>query len=387
MLDFNLHIPVNLFFGKNAHKNIASQIPNGAKVLMTYGGGSIKKNGVYNKVKEALAGYEVVEFGGIEANPQYSTLLRALDIIKTQDITFLLAVGGGSVIDGTKFLSSAALYQGDSPWDILEKGLRTEVGMPFGTVLTLPATGSEMNSGAVISRAEIGQKRAMGGPGLFPKFSICDPSVVASLPQRQIANGIVDAYMHVLEQYMTYPTTATLQDRISEGILSTLLEISADVMEKPQDYNLAANFMWCCNMALNGIIQKGVPTDWSIHALGHEITALYGIDHARTLAIVMPSMYNYKIKEKQAKLAQYGRRVLSLSGSDEDIALKAVIVTEGFFNSLGIKTKLSEYPEATNIEHFPTQAANALEKQRPIQLGEHKDILKEDVIAILQNSI
>lgn len=387
MLDFNLHIPVNLFFGKNSHENIASQIPAGAKVLMTYGGGSIKKNGVYEKVKEALAGFEVVEFGGIEANPQYSTLLKALEIIKDQNITFLLAVGGGSVIDGTKFLSSAALYQGDSPWEILEKGIRTEVGMPFGTVLTLPATGSEMNSGAVISRAEIGQKRAMGGPGLFPKFSICDPSVVASLPQRQIANGIVDAYTHVLEQYMTYPTSATLQDRISEGILSTLIEISEEVMEKPEDYDLAANLMWCCNMALNGIIQKGVPTDWSIHALGHEITALYGIDHARTLAIVMPSMYNYKIKEKQAKLAQYGRRVLSLTGSDEDVAMKAIIVTEGFFNSLGIKTKLSEYPEATDIDQFPIKAANALEKHRPIILGEHKDIRKDDVIAILQDTL
>ena len=387
MLDFNLHIPVNLFFGKNSHENIASQIPAGAKVLMTYGGGSIKKNGVYEKVKEALAGFEVVEFGGIEANPQYSTLLKALDIIKDQNITFLLAVGGGSVIDGTKFLSSAALYQGDSPWEILEKGIRTEVGMPFGTVLTLPATGSEMNSGAVISRAEIGQKRAMGGPGLFPKFSICDPSVVASLPQRQIANGIVDAYTHVLEQYMTYPTSATLQDRISEGILSTLIEISEEVMEKPEDYDLAANLMWCCNMALNGIIQKGVPTDWSIHALGHEITALYGIDHARTLAIVMPSMYNYKIKEKQAKLAQYGRRVLSLTGSDEDVAMKAIIVTEGFFNSLDIKTKLSEYPEATDIDQFPIKAANALEKHRPIILGEHKDIRKDDVIAILQDTL
>lgn len=387
MLDFNLHIPVNLFFGKNSHKNIASQIPAGAKVLMTYGGGSIKKNGVYDKVKEALVDFKVVEFGGIEANPQYSTLLKALEIIEEQNITFLLAVGGGSVIDGTKFLSSAALYKGDSPWDILEKGIRTEVGMPFGAVLTLPATGSEMNSGAVISRVEIGQKRAMGGPGLFPKFSICDPSVVASLPQRQIANGIVDAYTHVLEQYMTYPTSATLQDRISEGILSTLIEISAEVMEKPDDYNLAANFMWCCNMALNGIIQKGVPTDWSVHALGHEITALYGIDHARTLAIVLPSMYNYKIKEKEAKLAQYGRRVLSLSGSDEDVALKAIIVTEGFFNSLGIKTRLSEYPEATDIDQFPNKAADALEKHRPIILGEHKDIRKDDVIAILQDTL
>jgi NADP-dependent alcohol dehydrogenase len=206
MINFNLQLPVHLFFGKDAHKNIASQIPAGAKVLMTYGGGSIKTNGVYKKVQSALEGFEVVEFGGIEANPEYETLLRALKIIKEQEITFILAVGGGSVIDGTKFLSSAALFEGDTPWDILSKGIRTEVGMPFGTVLTLPATGSEMNSGAVISRKELNQKRPMGGPGLFPKFSICDPTVVASLPERQLANGIVDAFTHVMEQYMTYPT-------------------------------------------------------------------------------------------------------------------------------------------------------------------------------------
>ena len=298
----------------------------------------------------------------------------------------MLAVGGGSVIDGTKFLASAALYEGEHPWDILEKGLRTEIGLPFGTVLTLPATGSEMNSGAVISRKETGQKLAMGGPGLFPVFSIADPTVVASIPKRQLANGIVDAFTHVMEQYMTYPTSATLQDRISEGILSTLIEIAPRVMSTPENFELAANFMWCCNMALNGIIQKGVPTDWSIHAIGHEITAAYGIDHARTLAIVLPSMYRYKLKKKELKLAQYGRRVLGLTGDDRKVAEQAIDHTEDFFRSLGIGTKLSDY-DVDNASAFPQSCVTSMEKQRTIILGEHKDIRSKDVKSILEAAI
>ncbi len=386
MNNFNLHLPTKLYFGKDQHKELSNLIPAGSKVLMLYGGGSIKRNGIYEKVKGELANFEVLEFGGIEANPQYSTLLKALEIIKSEGITFMLAVGGGSVIDGTKFLSSAALFEGDEPWDILAKGIRTEVGLPFGTVLTLPATGSEMNSGAVVSRKEIGQKRAMGGPGLFPVFSISDPTVVASLPERQLANGIVDAFTHVMEQYMTYPTAATLQDRISEGILATLMEIAPTVMKEPDNYEVAANFMWCCNMALNGIIQKGVPTDWSIHAIGHEITAAYGIDHARTLAIVLPSMYRYKIDNKDAKLAQYGRRVLGLEGADRAVAEAAIDATEEFFRSLGIGTTLSDY-QVEEVASFPSKCVEAMEAQRTIILGEKRDIRAEDVRAILQAAL
>ena len=386
MNNFSLQLPTQLFFGKDQHRELAKLIPLEAKVLMTYGGGSIKKNGIYNKVTAALKDHNVIEFGGIEANPQFSTLLKALKVIKDEKITFLLAVGGGSVIDGTKFLASAALYEGEDPWDILAKGIRTEVGMPFGTVLTLPATGSEMNSGAVISRKELGQKKPMGGPGLFPQFSISDPSVVASLPERQIANGLVDAFTHVMEQYMTYPTQATLQDRISEGILSTLIEIAPTIMTEPDNYEVAANFMWCCNMALNGIIQKGVPTDWSVHALGHEITAAYGIDHARTLAIVLPSMYRYKLENKQAKLAQFGQRVLGLSGDEKEVANAAIDGIEAFFHQVGIGTRLSDY----SVEHaheFPQKAADALSATRTLILGEQKDIRKDDVIEILKKAI
>ncbi len=385
MNNFNLYNPVNLCFGKDEHRKLSSLIPKDAKILITYGGGSIKQNGIYEKVMKALKNHEVLEFGGIEPNPQYSTLLQALAIIKAENIDFLLAVGGGSVIDGTKFLASAALYEDGEPWDILAKGIRTSKALPFGTVLTLPATGSEMNSGAVVSRKEIGQKRGMGGPGLFPQFSISDPTVVASIPQHQLANGLVDAFTHVMEQYMTYPTSATLQDRISEGILSTLIEIAPKLMDNPSDYGTAANFMWSCNMALNGLIQKGVPTDWSIHAIGHEITAAYNVDHARTLAIVLPSLYRFKFEQKQAKLAQYGRRVLSLEGTDFDVAHQAIDHTEAFFHSLGIETKLSAYtPDATS---FPERAAAQLESYGATRLGEHKDITPKEVVTILNATL
>ena len=385
MNNFNLYNPVNLCFGKDEHRKLTSLIPKDAKVLITYGSGSIKRNGVHEKVMAALKNHKVIEFGGIEPNPQYSTLLQALAIIKAEKIDFLLAVGGGSVIDGTKFLASAALFEGEEPWDILAKGIRTTKALPFGTVLTLPATGSEMNSGAVVSRKEIGQKRGMGGPGLFPQFSISDPTVVTSIPQRQLANGLVDAFTHVMEQYMTYSTSATLQDRISEGILSTLIEIAPKLMDNPSDYDTAANFMWSCNMALNGLIQKGVPTDWSIHAIGHEITAAYNVDHARTLAIVLPSLYRFKFEQKQAKLAQYGRRVLSLEGTDFDVAQEAIDRTEAFFHSLGIETKLSAYTSDTT--DFPERAAAQLERYGATRLGEHKDITPREVVAILNATL
>lgn len=384
MNNFDLYNPVHYYFGKDQHLQLSSLIPQDAKVLLLYGGGSIKRTGTYSKVMDALKNHEVLEFGGIEPNPQFSTLVRALNLIQTEGITFLLAVGGGSVIDGTKFLSSAALYSGEDPWDILAKGIRTEEGMPFGTVLTLPATGSEMNSGAVISRKELGEKRAMGGPGLFPQFSICDPTVVATLPARQLANGLVDSFVHVMEQYMTFPHPAALQDRIAEGILSTLIELAPKVMSQPDDYETAAGFMWSCTMALNGLIQKGVPTDWSVHYVGHEITAAFDVDHARTLAIVLPSMYRYKFDQKKSKLAQYGRRVWQLSGTDEEVAREAINQTEAFFQSLGIDTRLGSY--TTDGALFAQRVGEKMTKSG-LSLGEHKDITGEDVVHILQDAL
>ncbi len=385
MNNFEFNNPTKIVFGKNQIKKLTTEIPENAKVLLLYGGGSIKKNGIYEQVTEALSKFEFIEFGGIPANPEYAVLMDALHIIKKENINFLLAVGGGSVIDGTKFLSAAAIYEGKEPWDILESNAKIQKGMPFGTVLTLPATGSEMNSGAVITRKDTKEKRVMGGPGLFPVFSILDPEVIKSIPERQIANGIADAFTHVLEQYMTYPVEANLQDRISESILQTLVEVAPVILKDPTDYKAASNFMWSCTMALNGLIQQGVPTDWAIHMMGHELTALYGIDHARTLAIIAESHYTYNLESKKEKLAQYAERVWNISnGSTEEKAIAGIKKTTEFFQSLGIKTRLSEYTK----EYAGTaQIISKRFKDRAWNgLGEYGKLSPQDVEKIVEMS-
>ncbi|MDN3492189.1 iron-containing alcohol dehydrogenase [Winogradskyella bathintestinalis] len=382
MNNFEFKNPTKIIFGKDTIEKLKEEIPTDAKVLLLYGGGSIKKNGIYDQVKTALTDIDVTEFGGIPANPEYATLMDALEVIKTKNITYLLAVGGGSVIDGTKFLSAAAVYDGDTPWDILTKNIRTEKGLPFGTVLTLPATGSEMNSGAVITREETKEKLAMGGPGLFPVFSILDPQVITSIPQRQLANGLTDAFTHVLEQYMTYPIGAILQDRFAESILQTLVEVAPTVLKDPTNYQAASNFMWSCTMALNGLIQKGVPGDWAIHMMGHELTALFGIDHARTLAIMTPSHYKYNFESKKEKLAQYGERIWNISeGSTDDKAYEAIAKTEAFFHELGIDTKLSDY--TTDYEGTAEEVAKRF-KARDWKLGERQALMPEDAEKIVK---
>ncbi len=385
MLNFEFKNPTKILFGKGQIEKIASEIPANAKVMMLYGGGSIKKNGVYEQVTNALKKFEVVEFGGVPANPEYEILMEALQIVKSENITFLLAVGGGSVIDGTKFLASAALYGGDTPWDILKNAQRTYNALPFGTVLTLPATGSEMNSSSVITRRETQEKLGMGGPGLFPQFSVLDPEVVKSIPQRQLANGVADAFTHVLEQYMTYPTGASLQDRLAESIMQTLIEVAPVVTNDPSNYDAASNFMWCCTMALNGLIQKGVPGDWAVHAMGHELTAQFGIDHARTLAIVAPSHYRYNFASKREKLAQYGKRVWGVTEGDTDAIAKAAIYkTEEFFKSLGIDTKLSDY--TADYEGTAQKIAKRFTERGWTGIGEHKTLSPTDVEKIVEMS-
>ncbi|MDB4174219.1 iron-containing alcohol dehydrogenase [Bacteroidia bacterium] len=385
MLNFELQNPVKILFGKDQIAKLPTQLPKDANILMLYGGGSIKKNGVYDQVVAALSDYNYTEFGGIPANPEYEVLMDALAIIKSEKIDFLLAVGGGSVIDGVKFLASAALYEGEEPWDILANGIRTNKGMPFGTVLTLPATGTEMNSGSVISRRERGEKRAMGGPGLFPKFSILDPTVVATIPKRQLANGITDAFTHVMEQYMTYPIGADLQDRFAESIMSSLIATAPKVMADPSDYTVAANFMWCCTMALNGLIQKGVPTDWAIHAMGHELTALYGIDHARTLAIIAPRHYTHFLETKKEKLALYGERVWNITeGTVEERAKAAIAKTEAFFHSMDIPTRLSDYTD--QYAGTAEKVSETLRERGWVALGEHKAVTPEAVKDIVEGS-
>ncbi|MFB9052179.1 iron-containing alcohol dehydrogenase [Formosa undariae] len=383
MNNFEFKNPTKIIFGKDTIAKLTEEIPSDAKVLVLYGGGSIKKNGIYDQVKTALKDVEHLEFGGIPANPEYSVLLEALEVIKAENITYLLAVGGGSVIDGTKFLSAAALYEGETPWEILTGGKPTLKGMPFGTVLTLPATGSEMNSGAVITNRETKEKLAMGGAGLFPMFSILDPQVITSIPRRQLVNGITDAFTHVLEQYMTYPAGALLQDRFAEGIMQTLLEVAPSVLKDPSDYDAASNFMWSCTMALNGLIQKGVPTDWAVHAIGHELTALYGIDHARTLAIIAPSHYQYNFEAKKEKLAQYAERIWNVTeGTLEDKAYEAIEKTETFFNQMGIETKLSKYTDS--YEGTAEIISKRFTERGWLGLGEHKSLKPEDAENIVR---
>ncbi|RAR71301.1 iron-containing alcohol dehydrogenase [Flavobacterium aciduliphilum] len=387
MNNFELYNPVNYIFGKDQVQKLAELVPANAKVLIAYGGGSIFKNGVHEAVTKALKGFEVVEFGGIEPNPHFETLMKAVQLIREQNIDFILAVGGGSVIDGVKFISAAVHYDGDAA-DILRKRILFKAGakvIPFGTVLTLPATGSEMNSGAVVTIAATQEKLTLGGSALFPKFSIVDPTVIISLPKRQLQNGVVDAFTHVMEQYLTYPHEAFLQDRFAESILKTLIEIGPNVVENPSDYILASNFVWCATMALNGLIQKGVPSDWATHMIGHELTALYQIDHARTLAIIGPNLYKVMFETKKEKLAQYGKRVWNLSeNSVEENAQKAIEKTIEFFHIMGMKTKISE--NAENIENTAEMVVKRFQERGWNALGERQNITLEKVQEIVEMS-
>lgn len=348
MLNFDYYNPTHIIFGKNRLEELNQVIPADKKVLLLYGGGSVKKFGTLDKVKAVLKNREIGEFGGIEANPTYETLIKAIALVKEKNYDFLLAIGGGSVIDGTKFVAAGALFDGD-PIDIFGSGIGEKrpikQALPFGTILTLPATGSEMNSGGVVTFVEKKAKLSFGSPFTYPVFSLLDPELTYTLPKRQLANGIMDAYVHVMEQYMTYPVGALLQDRYAESLLQTLIEIGPDVIdENNHDYNTRATFMWSATNALNGTLSRGVPQDWASHGLGHEITALYGIDHARTLAIVLPSLLNVRRNEKREKLVQYAKRVWGITtGNDDEKIDVAIAKTREFFESLGAGTRFSDY--------------------------------------------
>lgn len=386
MLNFELYNPTKLVFGKGQIEKLATLVPASAKILLAYGGGSIFKNGVHEQVRKSLEGFEIIEFGGIEANPHFETLMKAVEIIREQKIDFILAVGGGSVIDGVKFISAAVPFEGN-PVDILKKRILFKEGatvIPFGTVLTLPATGSEMNSGAVITIEATQEKLDFGGSAMFPKFSICDPTVITSLPKRQLQNGVIDAYVHVLEQYLTYPHDGYLQDRIAESILQTLIQVGPQVVENPTDYTLASNFMWSCTMALNGLIQKGVPSDWATHMIGHELTALYEIDHARTLAIIGPNLYKVMFETKKEKLAQYGKRIFNLTGTEDEIANKAINKTLEFYHTMGMVTELSKCTE--DFAKTADFIVKRFEERGWKALGEKQNITLEKIKSIVEMS-
>ena len=380
MENFAFYNPVKILFGKGQIANIAQEIPADAKILVTYGGGSIKSNGVYEQVKAALAGHSFLEFGGIEPNPHLETLLKAVELIRAEGINFLLAVGGGSVLDGTKFIAAAVNFEGD-PWDILAKQAPVKSALPFGTVLTLPATGSEMNTNSVVTKWETQEKLFFASPLVFPKFSVLDPETTYSLPPRQIGNGIVDAFTHVVEQYLTYPANAPLQDRWAESILQTLIEEGPKTLANPDDYASRANVVWAATLALNGLIGAGVPQDWTTHMIGHELTALHGLDHAQTLAVVLPSTLTVKRDRKREKLLQYADRVWGLvDGTEESRIDGAIQKTRDFFESVGVRTHLSDY--GVGLDVIPV-ISDRFEKRGFVALGEHQDITPKVVEQIL----
>ncbi len=383
MRNFTYYNPVKIVFGKNTIDKLPGLIPPKAKVLMTYGGGSIKANGVYEQTLAALGQPAPLEFGGIEPNPSYETLMKAVELVRQEKIDFLLSVGGGSVLDGTKFIAAAAKFEGDDPWDLLaqKKTIKPAKAVPIGCILTLPATGSEMNGYSVISRNSLKEKLAFGSPLLYPRFSILDPQTTFTLPRRQSANGVIDAFVHVFEQYITYDVNSPLQDRQAEAILKTLIMEGPKVLNEPENYEVRANLMWAATHALNGLIACGIVQDWATHMIGHEITALHGLDHARSLAIVLPALLKHQKSKKLAKMVGYGRRVWHALDEDLDKAFDLSLEkTVQFFHEMGMKTRLSDH----NIGEETIETIGRRFEERGEKLGEHGDIGPDEIREILR---
>ena len=378
MENFIFQNPTKLIFGKGMIARLAKEIPAGRSILVTFGGGSVKRNGDYEQVREALKGFEVIEFWGIESNPKIETLRKAIQLGKENQVDFLLAVGGGSVIDGTKLIAAGLLYEGDA-WDLVLKG-RAKAALPLATVLTLPATGSEMNDGAVISRIETAEKYPFHSK--FPVFSILDPSVTFTLPVYQIACGIADTFVHVMEQYLTTPGQSRLMDRWAEGILHTLTEIGPKILERQDDYDLMSEFMLCAAMGLNGFIAMGVREDWATHMIGHELTALHGLTHGATLTIVMPGLLRTLKQKKRAKLLQYGERIWGIKeGTEQEKVELAIQKTEVFFKDLGLPTRLGDV-------QIGEETIREIEKrfnERQVGFGEDQDVTGTVARKILEN--
>ncbi|UTM60376.1 iron-containing alcohol dehydrogenase [Photobacterium sp. CCB-ST2H9] len=383
MNPFSYHNPTRIHFGEGQIAKVGTEIPKDSKVLVLYGGGSIKKNGVYDQVSQALEGHQWDEFAGIEPNPQYDTLMAAVNKIQTEGFDYLLAVGGGSVIDGTKFIAAAARFEGADPWDILAKYAPVKDALPIGCILTLPATGSESNKGAVVSRGK--DKLSFMTAKVQPAFAVLDPATTLSLSPRQVSNGVVDAFVHVMEQYLTFPVDAKVQDRFAEGLLLTLIEEGPKALASPEDMTVRANIMWSATQALNGLIGVGVPQDWTTHMIGHELTGNYGIDHARTLSIVLPAVMKEQRQEKEAKLLQYAERIFGLTeGSVDERIETAIANTESFFRDMQVPTRLSDVDLG---EEDILVLINSLEKHGMTTLGEHGKISISDSEAILRTAL
>lgn len=386
MDNFSFHNPTRLHFGRGQAAQITQEIPVGARVLLTYGGGSIRKNGAYDQVMAALTGRHVVEFGGIEPNPEYETLLRAVALGRSEQVDWVLAVGGGSVFDGSKFIAAAiVLDPAIDPWQIIGNRTPLASALPLGGVLTLPATGSESNFAAVVTRRATQDKLSFKNPLVFPRFSVLDPALTMTLPPRQIGNGVVDAFVHTVEQYLTVPNEARVQDRLAEGILQTLLEIGPRTLAQPDDYQARANMMWAANQALFGLVALGQVQDWATHAIGHELTALYGLDHAQTLAVTLPWLLTYRKTDKLAKLAQYGRRLWQLPGDDAAVAAVAIDRTIAFFETMGVPTRLSAY--GIDALAAAEAVAGQLRRHGRNRLGEGGRLTPEDCAAIVRMAL
>lgn len=381
MNNFEFCCPTKVVFGKGTIAKLSELIDKNQKILMIYGGGSIKKNGVYEQVKSALQGFNLVEFSGIEPNPTYETCMEAVEVIKKENIDFLLAVGGGSTLDATKFIAAAAKYKGEDPYDMTAKEAPVEDALPLGSVITLPATGSEMNCGAVISRKSTQEKFPVISPKLYPQFSIIDPETTYSLPEKQVVNGIVDTFVHVMEIYASYDVNSPLQDAWALGLIRTLIQEAPKVLKNNKDYEAKANIFWCATCALNHWLSTGVVQDWSTHKIGHELTALYGLDHGQTLAIVLPRLWQARKDAKAPKLAKMAREVYGCSETDDLKATDCAIQkTEEFFNSIGMKTKLSDY--GVNANEAAQKVSDRF-KQRETLLGEDSKVTPEMVAEIL----
>lgn len=382
-MQFTFANSTRIHFGQGKIAAIAEDIPKDKKVLMIYGGGSIKKNGVYDQVKAALSDYQWDEFSGVEPNPQYDTLMKAAEKVRTGGFDYLLAVGGGSVVDGTKFISVAAHYQGEEAWDILAKGSVSDKVVPLSCVLTLPATGSESNTGFVVSRGN--DKLFFGDDRVRPEFAVLDPETTLTLSERQIANGVVDAFVHVMEQYLTYPVNAKVQDRFSEGLLMTLMEEGPKALATPDDLEVRSNVMWAATMALNGLIGSGVPQDWTTHMIGHELTGNYGVDHGRSLTIMLPAVMKVRRNEKREKLLQYAERVLGIKNGSEDERVDAAIeTTVQFFKTMGVPTCLKDIDVGAEAVDKVLASLAAHGRQG---MSEHGDVGQEECREILEAAL
>ncbi len=383
MYNFQYANPTRICFGEGQIATLPELIPVGSRLLVLYGGGSIKQNGVYEQLTQALAGREWLEFPGIGANPQYDQLMEAVALVKRERIDFLLAVGGGSVVDGTKFVAAAACFEGDDPWEILRDKAPIKGALPLGCVLTLPATGSESNPAAVVSRGEA--KLSFYNPLVQPVFAVLDPATTYSLPPRQVGNGVVDAFVHILEQYLTFPVGGEVQDRLAEGLLQVLVDNGPRALAEPTNYQVRANLMWAASLALNGLIGRGVPQDWSTHAIGHQLTALHGLDHAQSLAVVLPSLLREQAAQKQEKLAQFAERVWHSSREDKALRIEeAIIRTEQFFQQMGVGTRLADY--GLDARCIPGICSN-LKLFGLTALGEQQDIDPDKVARILSHAL